>query len=202
MGVHTEVVSSCTVESVCKEVSSNATNLENCNIFVQEVAKKLNSEGLFGGNADNIVARMRKGEPFTKLGTSSDSATKYAADGYLVVGGLESFNMQKKPDNGHVFVVVPGGPSQAGLDTPWTDSNGKPYPSRGGQPYCYHGSKNPKLRTPNRTQVDFLFSRTDEKNVFYAALPVKAEANSKPSIASSDSLLSRMVARLSGALTT
>jgi len=155
-------------------------------------------DGLVSGQADDIVARMRAGAPYKFLGKNPDGATKFAADGYFVIGGIESSEMANDPDSGHVFVVVPGGPSSAGITTPWKDSKDKAILSRGGAPYCYNGSSNPKIPTDVRTQVDIIFSRADERSVVYGAVADPRRAGSDKVTASSGSVLSHVLALLNG----
>ncbi|WP_347330449.1 hypothetical protein [Marinimicrobium locisalis] len=175
------------IEDICKEKLLIERNLKACNFFVQAVAKEIGlANSLFSGRADDIVTRMRSAcPPIVFLDANPSAATSYAEDGYFVVGGLESTGMARASTSGHVFVVVPGGPSESGLDTPWG------YPSRGGQPYCYHGSLSSRLQTRERLQVDFIFSRVDEGNVVYAA--VKDPRKQSSTKLSSNSYLLKMM---------
>lgn len=177
------------IEEICKKKLTIDRNYRACNFFVQSVASYIGlTSSLLGGRADDIVARMRsQREPLIFLGANPDTATAYAEDGFLVIGGLESSAMARASNSGHVFIVVPGGPSQSGRDTPWG------YPSRGGQPYCYHGSTSTSLQTRERLQVDFIFSRADESNVVYAA--VKDPRRLSQTVASSASVLARIMDR-------
>ncbi len=157
-----------TIEDICKKVVAT-DRINNCNWFVQSVAAELwpkgRVPGALSGTANGIMAALAANGAFTNLLSDDDSATKYAGDGYFVIGGLA-----KAVGSGHVFVVVPGGPSPKGIATPWLDAKGVPYKSRGGYPYAYNGSAAPALRLPRRISVDLMFSAADMLKVTYFAI--------------------------------
>lgn len=157
------------ISEVCESILAPKGNeYQSCNFFVQAVAAALEKDApkksigaTVAGMANDIVARLAKVQsPWTYLGANPKAAMGYAEKGYLVIGGLA-----QSSGSGHVFVVAPGGPSKAGLPTPWGTA------SRGGAPMIYHGSAVAKLRSTKPTQVDIVFSRSDEKLVIYGAIP-------------------------------
>ena len=154
------------IEDICKRLVKT-DRITNCNWFVQAVGNALwgSEVGFLAGTANEIAPRLSDKSIFTPLGTSGDLATKYAGDGFFVVGGLA-----KSTGSGHVFVVVSGGPSPKGVTTPWKDAKGKNFPSIGGYPYAYNGSAAPPLRIPSRISVDLMFSRADMAKVTYGAI--------------------------------
>ena len=159
-----------TIEAICKELVKKDEYLNACNSFVRGVAERLwpkgTVPGALGGTANTIMAALASNASFTNLKSDDDSATKYARDGFFVIGGLA-----KTDGSGHVFVVVPGGPSPKGAITPWKDTKGVPYKSRGGYPYAYNGSSAPALRIRERISVDLMFSAKDMQKVTYFAIP-------------------------------
>lgn len=98
------------------------------------------------------------------LGNGHDSATSHAENGYFVVGGVTD-------TTGHVFVVVPGGPSRRGEATPWINrQTQKPFTSRGGLPMAFNGSSNSLLRIKNKIGVDLMFSAVKFSEIRYYAI--------------------------------
>ena len=167
------------IEKICaKHINTSAIN--NCNHFVQAVAKELWSDTLpssLAGRANDILAQLAVNGSWLNLGNGHDSATSHAVEGYFVVGGVTD-------TTGHVFVVVPGGPSPKGVATPWINrQTQQPFLSRGGLPMAFNGSSNPPLRIKHKIGVDLMFSAAKFSEIRYYAIPDprKTTALLKPS---------------------
>lgn len=102
------------IEKVCEKIiQTNAINA--CNFFVQKVAQELWGAAMpscLGGRANDILLQLSANASWLNLGNGHDSATSHAEKDYFVVGGVAD-------TTGHVFIVVPGGPSSRGEATPW-----------------------------------------------------------------------------------
>lgn len=156
------------VEEVCKKVVEEQESREACNKFVEAVAKEFGRENACKGLADEILARMRSSaDGFVLIGPHPSDATKRATQGKLVLGGLSSTEMNDK--NGHIVVIVPGGPSQR---TKIYLCDNQERHCRGGYPYCYHGTMKPNIRFRHRTQVDAVFPKEKLDKIVYAYLDV------------------------------
>ena len=87
------------VASACKKHWPNWKS--DCSGFVKAVAVELGYYDLFG-QANNIIDQMQK-QPWRKL-SSGKEAAQQASLGKFVLAG------HKRSPNGHVVVVMPGGP--------------------------------------------------------------------------------------------
>lgn len=167
------------IEKICEKVIQT-TAINACNFFVQRVAQELWGNSVpscLAGRANDILLQLSTSGAWLNLENGHDSATCHAEEGYLVVGGVTD-------TTGHVFVVVPGGPSQRGEDTPWFNKQTqKPYPSRGGLPLAFNGSTNPVLRYKKKFGVDLMFSPAKFSDIQYYAStdPRMATSFSRPS---------------------
>lgn len=167
------------IEKICEEVIKTSA-INNCNHFVQAVAKILwggTTPSSLSGRANDILAQLAINGSWLNLGNGHDSATSHAAEGYFVVGGVTD-------TTGHVFVVVPGGPSPKGVATPWINKQTQqPFLSRGGLPMAFNGSSNAPLRIKNKIGVDLMFSAAKFPQIRYYAIldPRKTAALVKPS---------------------
>lgn len=167
------------IEKVCEKIiQTNAINA--CNFFVQKVAQELWGAAMpscLGGRANDILLQLSANASWLNLGNGHDSATSHAEKDYFVVGGVAD-------TTGHVFIVVPGGPSSRGEATPWINKQTqKPYPSRGGLPMAFNGSTNPALRYKSKIGVDLMFSPAKFSEIqYYAATdPRQTTSLSRPS---------------------
>ena len=73
-----------------------------CSGFVKAVAKRLNIE--LNGQANGIIDFLESSPNWENLGADEAKATRYANQGYFVIGGL------KANPHGHVVVVVKSAP--------------------------------------------------------------------------------------------
>jgi hypothetical protein len=175
------------IEDVCQRLVQNKALVANCSGYLTAVAEALGAPGnAFQGNADTIRSRFNTAqstsEPFHYIGKDPDKATAYANKGYFVVGGLTRAEMtykeagghEHRASMGHVVVVVPGGPSQAGEVTL---ADGSKRAARGGYPYCYQGAHVPAYRFSGRTQVDVVFPSVKLRDVIYAWVSAKGLPN-------------------------
>src|SRR5262252_6167128 len=92
-----------TIQEICQDVLKAPGMVASCNGFIQEVAKRVETQyGLslgdaFDGNADKIRSRFSTEkdtkDPFHFIGPYPGKATQYATDGQFVIGGLTSVEM-------------------------------------------------------------------------------------------------------------
>jgi len=166
-----------TVEQACQDFLSHEKYRSGCNLFVIAVVQEFVSGAVHAAdNADAIIKKMH-GAPFVWIGTNPDEATKQAAAGNVVLGGLTKAQMtyttksgqHRVATMGHVVVVVEGGPSRPGEVT--LASKVK-QAVRGGYPYCYQGAAASAYRFEDRTQVDAVFPGPLLDKVIYAYLPI------------------------------
>lgn len=169
------------VEQVCKDSLERESLLAGCNEFVLAVVAAFDAKALAPGDKANvIVSKKLKSSPWIWIGEKPAEATRQAAQGNLVLGGLTSSEMtfvdkggkQHTATMGHIVVVAPGGPSLPGEVT-LTD--GTTQPCRGGYPYCYQGAYNKLYRFKQRTQVDAVFPGNLLHRVHYAYLKIKSD---------------------------
>jgi hypothetical protein len=168
------------VSQVCEDCLDHEELLKGCNLFVQSVCGNFGYGDLFskGDNADAMIAKFSK-TPFQWIGKDPDKATACANAGSLVLGGLTKAGMSYdnklgvkiEASMGHVVVIAPGGPSNAGK---LKLANGQMQDMRGGYPYCYGGAAIPKYRIKSRLQVDAVFPSVVLRDVVYAYLDVVA----------------------------
>jgi hypothetical protein len=170
-----------TVEQVCQDCLGHDNLVAGCNEFVLAVVATFNPAALSPGDmANGILTGRLKSSPWIWIGEKPDEATRQAASGNLVLGGLTSTEMsftdkkgkQHVASMGHIVVVTPGGPSLPGEIT-LTD--GTTQPCRGGYPYCYQGAYNKLYRFKDRTQVDAVFPGALLQLVHYAYLNIKGD---------------------------
>lgn len=167
-----------TVEQVCEDQLDHPELLKACNLFVQQVCATFGYGDLFskGDNADAIIGKLAN-KPFTYIGTDKDKATKFANDGYLVLGGLTLAHMleslpedtDRKPVMGHVVVIAPGGPCP---QEKYTLADGKEYPAAAGYPYCYGGAAIPKYRVREKVTISLVMPKLSRDKTEYAYLVV------------------------------
>src|SRR5215469_15349785 len=89
------------LETLCRKHYAKS---KPCNFFVKDVAKALNESvpSTANGQADDIV---QTGTTTWKV-LSEDEASEAASDGYFVIAGMTSKELNE--NDGHVAVVVPG----------------------------------------------------------------------------------------------
>jgi hypothetical protein len=167
-----------TVEQVCEDQLDHPELLKGCNLFVQQVCAEFGYGELYtkGDNADRMIGRFRS-KPFVYLGTDEDKATKFADDGYLVLGGLTLAQMlsglpkdaTQKPTMGHIVVIAPGGPCE---QKEYTLADGKKQPAAAGYPYCYGGAAIARYRIKEKATISLVMPKMSRDETQYAYLEI------------------------------
>jgi hypothetical protein len=182
------------IEKICEETAKTEA-INACNSFIQKVASRLWPNGRYpatlAGRANDILAQLQASASFFSLGNAHEAATEHAEGGYFVLGGVID-------TTGHIFVVVPGGPSLKGIDTPWLNrQTQQPFPSRGGMPLAFNGSTNPRLRIPRKFGVDLMFSPSKFSEIRYFAIRDPRLTNSQLKASSKLALTRTLLSRTS-----
>jgi hypothetical protein len=135
----------------CKQLLTITANSRDCNKFVIAIAAKFGV--ILNGIADQIMTQITNGN-WTQHGRDGAFASRAAADGALVVGGMTSRALGDA--HGHVLIVVKG-----------QLANGK-YPT------AYWGSENALIRPIGALgkTVNFSFLPRDRDNDVYASRSV------------------------------